>query len=143
MSRVQQTGDVGVGERRENAPFLDETLVELGKLQVRAQEFDGDRLIDFAIDAVGEPDSSHATLAEQPAELEGSAALPGVGGLLFGCGLDATGEEGIGVRFKGKERLDFSAGVGRDFVEQVESLSFRGRREVGDGVEERAGGDVP
>jgi hypothetical protein len=55
-ARIEQVGDIGVRERRKDAPFLDKTLVVARKLQVRLKQFHRYMLVNFAIDAVREPD---------------------------------------------------------------------------------------
>ena len=47
-------------ERRKDAPFLDKTLVDARKLQVRLKQFHRYMLIH--IDALREPDRAHAAL---------------------------------------------------------------------------------
>ena len=137
--RVDQAGDVGMGEPGEHAPLAAEPLAPHRVEQREVEELDGDLALEAAVAPVGEPDAAHAAAPEQSLEREGADALPGERG---------RADRGIGVpRGTGpgpgsKEALPVELGLGReDRLELGRKLGMLGAHPREPGVA-RFGGDL-
>jgi len=62
---VEQAGDVGMRQAREDLPFAGEAGAQVGVGQARAQQLQRDAALIEPIGARGQPDLAHAAFAEQ------------------------------------------------------------------------------
>jgi len=94
MAGVDYMNDGGVLEGGEELPLGEEALAPNGAEAIAAQQFDGDLLLQFAIDTLGEIDGAHPSAAEQGEDAIRAEVIAGRG---FAAGAYVGGDALEGV----------------------------------------------
>ncbi len=124
VAGVDDVNDGGVLEGSEELTLSEEALAPDGAEAIAAQQLDGDLLLQFAIDALGEVDGAHAAAAEQGQDAVGAEGIAGRGLAAAANGggdaLEGVFEILFGAGYILEERFDLTAhmGIGTCLIEE-------------------------
>src|SRR5581483_3508761 len=116
FTAVEETGNAGVLEARQNLALLAEAFDGEGRFHAQADYFNRDVLLERIVITDGAIDGAHAAMAQSAGDAIGTEA-PAAGRLVFGGGeslmpfIDGGGEGLMGVGVTGQEVVDLGAQV--------------------------------